>query len=79
MPPEQNLDAIRHALHEGRTTLLEAETGHQKEVCARCPNDGTLSYVYMTTKEHGEISRVTFRCSQCGTRFSAQPEQMYLH
>lgn len=79
MLAQEDLQAIQQALHQGRITLLDAETGRLKELCAPCPNDGTLSYVYMITKEHGEISRVTFRCPQCGLRFTAEPERMQLH
>ena len=76
--PVEEMEEIKGALAHGRLTALDVKTGYEKSLRARCPHDGHESLVYRTEKMGESISRVIFRCGQCGRQFDATPEQMTL-
>ena len=73
-----DVEAVRRALQAGQITVLDPATGYHRSMHANCPGDGTPAGVYMTTKQEGAISTVTFRCPTCGRHFVAGPEEIYL-
>jgi hypothetical protein len=54
------------------------DTGFHHFLYARCPNDGRDSPVYMPIRTGGEISRLFFRCTACGTQFEPQIDSIFL-
>jgi len=72
---------IKQILNKGETSLSDPENGYTYTLCALCPTDGHESSMASVTAEIGEgskISRVTFYCPLCNTRFDAKPDEMFL-
>ena len=74
----RDAEAVRRALQAGQITVLDPATGYNRSMHANCPGDDTPAGVYMTTRQGGGISAVTFRCPSCGRHFAAGPEEIYL-
>ena len=74
----RDAEAVRRALQAGQITVLDPATGYHRSMHSDCPVDGTAAGIYMTTKQGGVISAVTFRCPACGRHYTAQPEDIYL-
>lgn len=74
----RDVEAVRRALEAGQISVLDPATGYHRSMHADCPVDGASAGVYMTTKQGGAISALTFRCPSCGSHFTASPEDVYL-
>jgi hypothetical protein len=77
--PEQESAAVRGALADGRLTVPDPETGFHHPMYATCPSDGAHAQVRRVVRgSRGAIIQVTARCPQCGTEFTAAPEELHL-
>ncbi len=74
----RDVEAVRKALQAGQITVPDPATGYNRSMHANCPDDDTPAGIYMTTRQGGAISEVTFRCPACGRHFTAGPEEIYL-
>lgn len=81
MAKRKDVAKIREALR-GNRLYVKTETGFQREITARCPDDGGPATVQTMYTERGElapeITGVKFRCIVCGNVFLAKPEDMVL-
>ncbi len=78
----QNKSRISKMLASGRINYEDPKNGYIYSLCAVCPNDGydspVTSFDRDTVASTTRISRVTFLCPDCGTRFSARAGDMFL-
>ena len=72
---------IKQILEKGEVSFQDPETGYKYKLCAVCPTDNHECSVANFEKEIGTVSkitRVTFYCPICSTRFDTSPDDMFL-
>lgn len=75
----RDVDAVKHALAAGQTTVVDPSTGHWRSLYANCPHDGQRASIRRLVRgEHGAITGLTMRCPACGRDFDASVESLYL-
>jgi len=73
---------INKALEKGEVTCLDPESGYRYSLCAVCPNDGhecSLAYFEKDVGQDSKITRLSFHCVLCDTRFDASPDELFLY
>jgi hypothetical protein len=81
MRKKKDVIRITQILKKGDITFLDPNSGYRYSLGAVCPNDGLDCSVTSCERVSGEepkITRTTFYCPICGTRFDASPETMFL-
>ena len=81
MKKRKDVDRITQMLRKGDITLLDPDSGYRYSLGAVCPNDSLECSVTSCERVSGEepkITRTTFHCPICGTRFDDSPETMFL-
>jgi hypothetical protein len=81
MRKSKNVGRITQMLGKGDITFLDPVSGYRYSLGAVCPNDSLDCSVTSCERKSGEepkITRTTFYCPICGTRFDASPETMFL-
>ena len=81
MRKKKDVNRITQMLRKGDITFLDPDSGYRYSLGAVCPNDGLECSVTSCERVSGEepkITRTTFYCPICGTRFDALPETMFL-
>ena len=77
----KDLKRINQMLDKGEITCLDPESGYRYSLCAVCKNDCNECSVASLKRNIGEkskITRVSFHCPICGTKFDAKSEDVFL-
>jgi len=77
----KDLQRINQMLNKGEITCLDTESGYRYSLCAICTNDGNECSIASYERNVGEklkITRVSFHCPICDTKFDVLPEDMFL-
>lgn len=77
----KDLERVSHMLDKGEITCLDLKSGYRYSLCAVCKKDGSECSVASFEKSIGEkskVTRVSFKCPICGTKFDALPEDLFL-
>lgn len=77
----KDLKRINQMLDKGEITCLDPESGYRYSLCATCAKDGNECSVASFERNIGEklkITRVSFQCPICYTKFDAKSEDMFL-
>jgi hypothetical protein len=81
MRKKKDVERITQMLGRGDITFLDPDSGYRYSLGAVCPNDSLDCSVTSCERESGEepkVTRTTFYCPICGTRFDGSPETMFL-
>jgi hypothetical protein len=81
MKKAKEIAQITQMFGKGDITFLDPVSGYRYSLGAICPNDGFECSVTSFERESSEepkVTRTTFYCPICGTRFDASAETMFL-
>ena len=69
MEPIKDDEKVKRMFAQGRSVLVDTQTGYKYSMVARCPKDGNFAPV---------ASRVTFQCASCFTEFEVSQDDIYV-
>ena len=81
MEKVRSIRTINKMLRAGKTTYLDPKNGYKYSLFATCPTDGLDCPLNSFEKKVGAssvVSRITFKCPLCRSRFDATSKEMFL-
>ena len=78
MEPVKDTEKVKRMFEQGQSTLVDAQTGYNYAMVARCPKDGNFASAARIERAGQSLSKVTFRCTSCFTEFEASQDDMYI-
>ena len=78
MEPIKDTEKVKRMFLQGKTDLVDTETGYKYSMVARCPKDGNFASVARIGRAGQSLSKVTFVCPLCLTEFDVSQDDIYI-
>jgi hypothetical protein len=78
MEPVRDTEKVKRMFAQGQPALVDAQTGYNYSMVARCPKDGSYASVARIQRSGQALSRVIFQCTSCFSQFEVNQDEIYV-